>query len=96
MLVRAFLKPGDEAILPFPSFLMYEIVVRCAGARPVNIPLNLLDSVLNNPQQIVSEKNNRKAYQSKVEFEAGKTFHLNKTAVIKITSLVNQGFHDID
>ncbi|HIE01826.1 MAG TPA: DUF4258 domain-containing protein [Thiotrichaceae bacterium] len=61
-----------------------------------NIPLNLLDSVLNNPQQIVSEKNNRKAYQSKVEFEAGKTFHLNKTAVIKITSLVNQGFHDID
>ena len=41
-----------------------------------NIPLNLLHSVLNNPQQIVSEKNNRKAYQSKVEFEAGKTFLL--------------------
>ena len=41
-----------------------------------NIPLNLLLSVLNNPQQIVSEKNHRKAYQSKVEFEAGKTFLL--------------------
>jgi len=41
-----------------------------------NIPLDLLNSILNNPQQIVSEKNNRKAYQSKVEFDSGKTFLL--------------------
>lgn len=39
MLARALLRAGDEAILPQPSFLMYEIVVRCAGAAPVPVPL---------------------------------------------------------
>jgi histidinol-phosphate aminotransferase len=39
MLTRAFLCPGDEAILAQPSFLMYEIQVRCAGATPVCVPL---------------------------------------------------------
>lgn len=39
MLARAFLQPGDEAILPAPSFLMYEIMVRCSGATPVIVPL---------------------------------------------------------
>lgn len=39
MLARAFLSPGDEAILAQPSFLMYEIQVRCSGATPVLVPL---------------------------------------------------------
>ena len=42
MLTRVFLRPGDEAILPQPSFLMYDIMVRCAGAAPVYIPLKSL------------------------------------------------------
>ncbi len=42
MLTRAFLKPGDEVILPKPSFLIYDIMVRSAGATCVNVPLNLL------------------------------------------------------
>lgn len=39
MLARMCLQPGDEVILPRPSFLMYEICVRCAGSRPVFVNL---------------------------------------------------------
>jgi histidinol-phosphate aminotransferase len=39
MLARVLLQPGDEAILPEPSFLFYEIVINCSGAVPVGIPL---------------------------------------------------------
>ena len=40
MLALAFLSQGDEAILPRPSFLMYEIAVKSANAVPVYSPLN--------------------------------------------------------
>lgn len=40
------------------------------------IPLSLVESVLANPQQIVSEKEGRKAYQSQVEFGGGRIFLL--------------------
>ena len=39
MLATAFLQPGDEVILARPSFQMYEIVTRAAGALPVEVPL---------------------------------------------------------
>lgn len=39
MLTRAYLKPGDEAVMTAPSFLMYEIFVRTVGATPVFVPL---------------------------------------------------------
>ncbi len=39
MLTQVFLDRGDEAIMPEPSFLMYDIVVRCAGAKPICVPL---------------------------------------------------------
>ena len=42
MLTRALLRPGDEAIIPQPSFLMYEIMVRSCGAQPVFVPLESL------------------------------------------------------
>ena len=42
MLTRALLKPGDEAIIPRPSFLMYDIMVRSAGAILVHVPLKAL------------------------------------------------------
>ncbi len=39
MLATAFLQPGDEVIMARPSFQMYEIVSRAAGALPVEVPL---------------------------------------------------------
>lgn len=36
----------------------------------------LVESVLNNPQQIVTEKEGKKAYQSQVDFGGGKIFLL--------------------
>jgi hypothetical protein len=40
------------------------------------IPLDLLESVLQYPQQVVPERSGRKAYQSQVDFGAGKIFLL--------------------
>lgn len=42
MLTRALLQPGDEAIIPRPSFLMYDICVKSSGAIPVHVPLSFL------------------------------------------------------
>ncbi len=42
MLTRVLLRAGDEAIMTAPSFLMYEIMVRCSGAVPVFVPLKSL------------------------------------------------------
>ena len=39
MLARVLLQPGDEAVLPRPSFLFYEIMIRSSGAIPVEVPL---------------------------------------------------------
>lgn len=39
MLARVLLQPGDEAVLPRPTFLFYEIMIRCSGAVPVEVPL---------------------------------------------------------
>ena len=42
MLASAFLQPGEEVILPRPSFLMYEITAFAVGATPVFVPLKSL------------------------------------------------------
>jgi len=39
MLALVLLQPGDKVILPKPTFLMYENIVRSAGATPVSVPL---------------------------------------------------------
>lgn len=39
LLSRALLQPGDEVIVPAPSFLMYTIVTQTAGANVVEVPL---------------------------------------------------------
>jgi histidinol-phosphate aminotransferase len=39
LLVRTFLREGDEVIMPEPSFLMYEIMVQAGGGRPVKVAL---------------------------------------------------------
>lgn len=47
MIARAFLQPGDEAILPQPTFLMYDIMIQCAGAVSLAVPLTSLSIDLN-------------------------------------------------
>jgi len=37
--VRTFLNPGEEVIQPFPTFLVYEKIVRAAGGRVISVPL---------------------------------------------------------
>jgi len=39
MLARSFLRPGDEVLMPQPSFQMYEIESRAAAAAPVQVAL---------------------------------------------------------
>jgi histidinol-phosphate aminotransferase len=39
LLAQVLLQAGDEAILPLPSFLFYDIVIRGRGAIPVGVPL---------------------------------------------------------
>jgi histidinol-phosphate aminotransferase len=39
LLANALVQPGDEVVIPRPSFLMYEIAARAAGATPVFVPL---------------------------------------------------------
>jgi histidinol-phosphate aminotransferase len=39
LLAHAYLNPGDEALMPLPSFLMYEISVKTAKGIPVMVPL---------------------------------------------------------
>lgn len=56
MLTRAFLQPGDEVILPTPSFLMYAIMVRSAGAVPVYVPLNALSLDLDGMKSRITPK----------------------------------------
>ena len=42
LLTQVLLHPGDRAVMPRPSFLMYEIAVRTVGAEPIFVPLDNL------------------------------------------------------
>jgi histidinol-phosphate aminotransferase len=56
MLTQTFLNPGDEAILPKPSFLMYEIAVKTADAVPVAVPLKSLSIDLAGMRNLISAR----------------------------------------
>ncbi len=47
MLARALLQPGDQVIVPQPSFLMYTIVAQSYGAEPIRVPLTNMAIDLN-------------------------------------------------
>jgi histidinol-phosphate aminotransferase len=40
LLAKCFLAPGDEALFPWPSFAMYPIATKGAGATPVQVKLD--------------------------------------------------------
>jgi histidinol-phosphate aminotransferase len=39
LIVRTFLEPGDEAVQAFPTFLVYEKIVKGAGGKMISVPL---------------------------------------------------------
>ncbi len=56
LLGHAFLNPGDEAVMPLPSFLMYEISVKTAKGIPVMVPLDGFTINLNGLVNAVTPK----------------------------------------
>jgi histidinol-phosphate aminotransferase len=56
MLTRALLKQGDEVVLPWPSFLMYDIMVRSVGAVPVYVTLKSLAIDLDTIQSRITQR----------------------------------------
>ena len=39
LIVRAFLRPGDEAVMAHPAFIVYQMIVQAAGGKNVILPL---------------------------------------------------------
>lgn len=57
--IRALVQPGDEVIIPEPSFVAYHPLVTLAGGTPVTIPMRNEDEFRLTPQQLrsaISEK----------------------------------------
>jgi histidinol-phosphate aminotransferase len=56
LLAHGFLNPGDEALMPLPSFLMYEISVKTAKGVPVMVPLTDFSTNLEGLVKKISSK----------------------------------------
>lgn len=52
MSALAFLDPGDEVILPDPSWVSYEACIRLAGAKPKYVPTKFDDNFIIDPDLI--------------------------------------------
>lgn len=39
LLVRTFLRPGDEAVMAHPAFIVYQLIVQAAGGKNIILPL---------------------------------------------------------
>ncbi len=56
LVIRAFLTPGDEVVMPAPSFLLYSLVARWMGGKPVSVPLRGLDIDLEKMAEAVTDR----------------------------------------
>ena len=50
--IRALVNPGDEVLIPEPSFVCYSPITVMAGGTPVSIPLNEENEFRLSPQQL--------------------------------------------
>src|SRR3989339_804790 len=76
LLCHGFLNPGDEAVMPLPSFLMYEISVKTAKGRPVMVPLVDFSTNLNGIiEKILGDWVKGKTVVADTEFDAEERFH---------------------
>lgn len=53
--VRAFLRPGENVVLSYPTFTFYAKVVQAAGGRITQVPLNNFEHDLNRVSKSVTE-----------------------------------------
>ncbi|MBW1730993.1 MAG: histidinol-phosphate transaminase [Deltaproteobacteria bacterium] len=51
--IRTFLNPGEEALQPFPTFLVYEKIVRAAGGKMISVPLKDFNIDLNSMKRAI-------------------------------------------
>ncbi len=56
LVIRAFMTPGDEVMMPAPSFLLYRLVVQWMGGKPVSVPLKGLDIDLQKMAEAVTPR----------------------------------------
>jgi len=56
LLVRTFLRPGEEVIMATPSFIVYDSITKAAGGKSVEIPLKDWRHDLNAMAHAVTEK----------------------------------------
>lgn len=57
--VRALIRPGDEVLIPQPSFVCYEPIVRLAGGIPVIIELKAENNFVLTEQQLTEKITDR-------------------------------------
>lgn len=51
----AYLDPGDEVLLPDPSWVSYEAVIRLAGAKPVYVPTKFEDNFVIDADEVMKK-----------------------------------------
>ena len=56
LVVKTFLRPGEEAVMGNPSFAVYPLVVPVAGGKPVLVPLKNLTHDLDAMADAITEK----------------------------------------
>ena len=56
LIIRTFLSPGDHAIQPFPTFLVYEKIIKGAGGDMTSVPLANLGIDLNEILKAITPK----------------------------------------
>ncbi len=56
LVVRTFLLPAEEAIQPFPTFLVYEKIVKGAGGQIISVPLKGFDIDLEAIEKAITSK----------------------------------------
>lgn len=56
LIIRAFLRPGDEAVMGNPSFAVYPLVVPAAGGKSILVPLKNLTHDLDAMFDAITEK----------------------------------------
>lgn len=56
LIVRAFLRPGDEAVMAHPAFIVYQLIVQAAGGKNIILPLKDFTHDLEGMAGAVTEK----------------------------------------